>query len=104
MKSTDLIIGEYYKIMKGDTFLITKNEGPNTDSHKNIDMERITGSCISNMDSKWEYRKDTTPYIGSGRVVHLATWDERKWLEVCMDRNEFIPKDKIKLEPNYEIY
>jgi len=104
MKSTDLIVGEYYKIMKGDTFLITKNEGPDKDGRGDIDLERIKGSCISNMDGKWEYRSATTPYIGGERAVHLVTWEERQWLDNCIAANKFIPKDRIKLKPQYEIY
>ncbi len=107
MKSTDLIIGEYYHITYRPTgaYLIIKNEGPSIDNGT-IDTYRIQGTFISNMNSipKFEFRIEKNVYIGEDRIVRVATWEERKWLEACIDYNKLIPKDRVKLEPNYEIF
>ncbi len=104
MRSSEAIIGEYYKVMKGDLFLITKNNGPNRNHKGEIDEDRITGPMLSNMDNRWEFRENTTPWIGSERTIQLADWEERQWLDACILWDEFIPKDKIKFQPTYEIY
>lgn len=106
MKSTELIIGQYYHIsLTNGNFFIGKNEGPEKLPNGNVDEERISGPIISNMNtSEFEYLKYCNGFVSDGRKVRLATWDEIKWLETCIYYKQFIPKDEIKLESNYEIY
>lgn len=108
MKSSEAIIGEYYHVFDPDskTFLIVKMEkcGEMMGSRK-IDEDRIIGDYIANMNNpEFEFIKSSTIYFGDDRKTRIATWEERVWLDQCVEEGEFIPFKNIKIESNYEIY
>ncbi len=102
MRSTDLIFGEFYHVTYKPvgSFLIVKNDGVIVG-----DEHRMNGTYISNMNSLPKFEFKTQPiYFGEDREIRVATPDEKQWLSHCIDKKKFVPKDKIKMEPNYDIY
>jgi len=102
--------GETYFVWDGEEsnptfFMIGKVTLPNNGD--NLGSYRGEATTIS---SESQFRKDSGwAYYDQTRKFRIATPEEKYWLECCIEKNEYIPKNKIdftkcKLNPNYEIY
>jgi hypothetical protein len=107
MRSSEAIIGEYYHVLypQQGTFLVIRMDGIGKTNRGKIDEDRIIGPHLANMNNpKFNYTESSLIYFGDDRKTRIATWEERQWLDACIDANQFIPKDKIKFQSTYEIY
>ena len=93
-------IGKTYYIRESrdhnGTFMIAKCEGFNTN-----DNYRINGPYLSNMMTRpnFNFRPSDTPWIGSDREVCLASEEDTKWLECCIQNKKFIELENVKRYP-----
>ncbi len=63
---------------------------------KTTDYERVSGSCISNMNGG-NYFNDVSGgcFIGEDRYTIEASDEERLWLQECIKQGKFINKEDI---------
>jgi len=96
IKREDLQVGKYYVgywsgygVGKNEV-IIKLNIKPTSSTNPCIDsVGRFSnGSCLTAQDIKFR----------------AATYEEIHWIDECILAGETIPKSKIKINPQYEIY
>jgi hypothetical protein len=84
----DLIDGEFYKVEVDDGFLIMKL------SFKGSDLNRVNAAYVSNMDSEWRFRQESTPWV-TNRKITKADFSEVRWLKTCIKQDKFIEQSEL---------